>query len=102
MNELVYLILAFISGLALGIFFFGGLWITVNKAMTAKIPAIWFFVSFTARVSISLIGFYYISLEGWQSIVVAIIGFIASRFVITNLTRTPIRIDTKKEVYHEA
>ena len=46
MNETVNMILAFIAGLALGTLFFGGLWFTVKKAVTAKIPALWIFTSF--------------------------------------------------------
>ncbi len=39
-NETIYMILAFVAGLALGTVFFGGLWFTVKKAVTAKIPAL--------------------------------------------------------------
>jgi len=102
MSEVLYVILAFIAGLALGIFFFGGLWFTVKKAVTAKIPAIWFFVSFILRVSVVMLGFYYISPGGWQRLIFSLIGFIIARFVVTHLTKSIDKKLTKREVYHEA
>ena len=96
MNEILYMILAFIAGMALGMFFFGGLWFTVKKAVTAKIPAIWFFVSFFLRVSIVLIGFYYISSGSWQRLIVCVLGFIIARFVVTHLTKSIEKKQDKK------
>lgn len=46
MSEILYMILAFVMGMVLGLFFFGGLWITIKKAIATKIPAIWFFCQF--------------------------------------------------------
>jgi len=39
MNEIIFLVWAFILGLVLGTIFFGGLRITVKKAVASKIPA---------------------------------------------------------------
>lgn len=102
MNDIIYMIFVFIAGFTLGTLFFGGLWFTVKKAMTAKIPAIWFFTSFFLRVSMALLGFYYLALEGWQSIIISIIGFIAARIVITQLTESMAQKQAKREVWHEA
>ena len=101
MNENLYMILVFAVGMSLGMFFFGGLWFTVKKAVTAKIPAIWFFVSFFLRVSIILIGFYYISSGSWQRLIVCILGFIVARFAVTNLTKSFEKKQEKRKVYHE-
>ena len=101
MSEILYVILAFIAGMVLGMLFFGGLWFTVKKAVTAKKPAIWFFISFFLRVSIILIGFYYISLGSWQRLIFSLIGFIIARFVVTHLTKSIDKKQTKGEVYHE-
>ena len=87
MSETIYMALAFTTGLALGTLFFGGLWITIKKAVTAKIPAIWFFVSFVLRVSITVAGFYYIAAGSLQRLLVALCGFIIARFVITKAAR---------------
>ena len=102
MNEILYMLLAFIAGMTLGILFFGGLWFTVKKAVIAKKPAIWFFVSFFLRVSIILIGFYYISLGSWQRLIVCLLGFIVARFAVTHFTKYFEKKQEKRKVYHEA
>ena len=101
MNETLFMIFAFIAGLALGTLFFGGLWFTVKKAVSAKIPAIWFFGSFFLRVSITLIGFYYISRNNWQWLLICVLGFVVARFMVVRLTKSS-EIQLKKTVYHEA
>ena len=104
MNEAVYMVLAFISGLALGTLFFGGLWLTVKKAVTAKIPALWIFCSFFIRIGITLIGFYFISSGNWKRLVVCVAGFMAARFLVIHFTRSvdERQLPLNKEVDHES
>jgi F1F0 ATPase subunit 2 len=103
MNEIVYKILAFIVGLLLGTIFFGGLWFTVRKLVTSKRPALWFLGSFILRVSITLIGFYYIFSGSWQRLLICVAGFIIARFAVIHFTKMseekPVLL--KKEVGHE-
>ena len=103
MNEIVYMILAFIVGLVLGIIFFGGLWFTVRKLVTSKIPALWFLASFFLRVSITLIGFYYISSGSWQRLLVCVAGFITARYSVVYFTKSNNKkqVLLNKEVSHE-
>jgi F1F0 ATPase subunit 2 len=101
MSEPLCTILAFIAGLALGALFFGGLWLTVKKAVTSKIPAFWFFSSFLIRVSVTLSGFYYIAHGNWQRLLVCVFGFILARFIITYITKS-IEKKQLKKIYHEA
>lgn len=46
MNEILHIILTLVAGIALGLFFFGGLWYTVKKVVNTKTPSIWFFLSY--------------------------------------------------------
>ena len=103
MNEIIGMILALMAGLALGILFFGGLWVTVKKAVSSKIPAIWFFFSLLIRLGITLIGFYYISQGSWQRLLIGAAGFIMARFIVLRLTKSidEKQIQLKKEVFHE-
>jgi len=103
MNEIVYMILAFIGGLLLGTIFFGGLWFTVRKLVISKIPALWFLGSFILRVSITLIGFYYISTGSWQRLLICVAGFIIARFAIIHFTKLSEekQVLLKKEISHE-
>ena len=104
MNEAVYMVLAFISGLALGTLFFGGLWLTVKKAVSAKTPALWIFGSFVIRISITLVGFYFISSGNWKRLVVCVAGFMAARFLVIHFTRSvdERQLPLNKEVDHES
>jgi F1F0 ATPase subunit 2 len=88
MNEIVYMILAFIVGLLLGTIFFGGLWFTVRKLVTSKIPALLFLCSFILRISITLIGFYYISSGSWQQLLICVAGFITARYTVIHFTKS--------------
>lgn len=101
-SDILYMVLAIIAGIALGMIFFGGLWFTVKKAVTAKIPALWFFTSFFLRISVVMLGFYFISPGGWQPLIVSVLGFILARFVVTHLTKSINKKKAKVEVYHEA
>ncbi len=104
MNETGYMILAFIGGLLLGTFFFGGLWFTVKKAVTAKVPALWIFSSFFLRIGITLVGFYFIGAGNWQRLVICVVGFIVARFVVIHFTKSidNKQILLKKEAVNEA
>ena len=104
MNEIIYMALVFTAGLVLGIVFFGGLWLTVKKVVTSKRPALWLTGSFLIRVSITLIGFYYLSQGSWKNLLISVMGFIIARTVVIYLTKS---IDEKtsqlkKQTSHEA
>ena len=103
MNDIVYMILAFIGGLLLGTIFFGGLWFTVRKLVISKIPALWFLGSFILRVSITLIGFYYISYGSWQRLLICVAGFITARYSVIYFTKSnnQKQVLLNKEIRHE-
>jgi F1F0 ATPase subunit 2 len=103
MNEIVYMILAFIVGLLLGTIFFGGLWFTVKKLVTSKIPALLFLGSFILRVGITLTGFYYISTGSWQRLLICMAGFIIARYSVIYFTKSnkEKQVLLQKEVSHE-
>lgn len=102
MNELIYMIIVFIAGLLIGILFFGGLWLTVRKAVNSKRPALWFISSFFIRVSITLVGFYYLSQGSWKNLLISVSGFILARIIIIFFTKSieekPVQL--KKQTSH--
>jgi F1F0 ATPase subunit 2 len=79
--------LAMMEGAMLGAIFFGGLWWTVRKAVTARHPALWFFGSMLLRMCIVLSGFYFILGDSWQDLLAGLLGFIAARLVAVRLSR---------------
>lgn len=88
MNETLTLMLAAVAGAALGAIFFGGLWWTVRRGVTSARPALWFLGSALLRMSVAIAGFYFVAGGRWPRLVVALIGFIASRFVVLGLSRS--------------
>jgi F1F0 ATPase subunit 2 len=80
-----------IYGGFLGAVFFGGLWWTIQRALTAANPARWFAGSLLLRMSLVLAGFYAIAGAGWQALMVSLIGFLLSRMVVTRVVRPALR-----------
>ena len=102
MNDFLLLALALVAGLVLGAIFFGGLWWTVRKGVSGKSRALWFPVSMLLRMSIVLVGFYFVGQGDWQLLVTCLLGFIIARIIVMRLTRTPIEHGNSqvKEVNH--
>ena len=102
MDELVTLFLALMAGLLLGAMFFGGLWWTVQKGVSAKQPALWFFGSLLLRMSIALAGFYFVSGGHWERLLVCLFGFVIARFMVRRLTGPPVEHPNSpvKEIGH--
>ena len=78
---------AFAAGLALGVIFFGGLWWTVRRGLTAAQPALWFFGSLVLRTGITLIGFYLVGGTDWARWLVCLLGFMVARLAVHRTTR---------------
>ncbi len=89
MNDLLPLLFAGAAGLLLGAIFFGGLWWTVRKGLTARQPALWFFGSTLLRTGIALAGFYFVGRGDWRRLLACLLGFVIARFVVTWLIRAP-------------
>ena len=87
MNETLSLVLALVTGVLLGAMFFGGLWWTVQKGVSSKRPALWFFGSLLLRTSIALPGFYFMASGHWERLLVCLLGFVLARLIVTRLTR---------------
>ena len=86
MTETLTLVLAWAAGGALGAMFFGGLWWTVQKALSSKRPALWFFGSLLLRMPLVLAGFYFVAGGHWQRLLACLAGFVIARLIVTRLT----------------
>lgn len=93
MNEILIYLLVLITGLLLGIFFFGGLWWTTRKGVTSRYPALWFLGSIIVRLGVTVLVLYYISQHHWERILLCLAGFIAARFIVIRYTKS---FDLKK------
>lgn len=81
MNWLLYL-LSFIAGAALGAFFTIGLWWTVRRITGSGRPYMLTVISFLARTTIVLAGFYLILQLGSYHILFALAGFVIARTIL--------------------
>ena len=98
MGDIPELALALFVGALLGAFFFGGLWWTVQKAVTSERPALWFLGSLLLRTGVILAGFYLVSQNHWSRLVMCLLGFLIARVVVVKrLSRSPAEEPTQME-----
>ena len=83
MGEPLYLIISFSVGMALGAFYFLSLWKTLQKISDAKNPGFLLVGSYILRTSVVIVGFYLIMGGHWQRVVVALLGFVLMRMILT-------------------
>jgi F1F0 ATPase subunit 2 len=81
------LALTLVAGILLGAIFFGGLWWTVRKGVTAKHPALWFLGSMLLRTGIALVGFYFVMGDDWRKLLLSLLGFVIMRSIVIRLSR---------------
>jgi F1F0 ATPase subunit 2 len=102
MNNIALLLMALAAGILLGLFFFGGLWITAKKALVSTMPQLWFFVSLIIRLGVTLIVFYWVGRNHWDRMLVCLAGFIVARFVLMRFVQLPkLKKPFEKEVKYE-
>lgn len=89
MNETIVLALALLAGVALGAFFFGGLWWTVKKGLVSDRPALWFSLSVLLRTSVTIVGFYFVAADDWRRLIASVLGFWLARLIMNIMTRLP-------------
>lgn len=99
MNEVVTLAVVWLIGIGLGAFHYGGLWRTVNEAVSSKRPALWFLGSWMLRFGVSLAGFYLVAGSDWKRLLICGLGFTLARFAVIRLTLT-IEGKPAQEVIH--
>jgi len=93
MNETLTLVLAWAAGVALGAMFFGGLWWTVRKGVSSEHAALWFFGSMMLRMTLALVGFYFVAGSHWERMLSCLLGFVMAKGAVTRLTRAPRRTE---------
>lgn len=84
---------ALLAGAGLGLFYFGGLWLTVNQLLRASLradahsvtkishPGALFLLSFIVRTAITLLGFYLVMGSRWERAAPLVIGFLLARLI---------------------
>jgi F1F0 ATPase subunit 2 len=78
-TALVLLFGALAAGMVLGAVFFGGLWWTVSRSLTAGVPAVWFGLSALVRMAVVVSGLYCFARLGWPNLIACLCGLLVAR-----------------------
>jgi F1F0 ATPase subunit 2 len=81
-NEVIYLGLALLGGMALGAFYFGGLWYTIRQIPTSTRPGMLLIASMVVRMAVILGAFILIMDGSWQRLLACVVGFILMRQIM--------------------
>ncbi|WP_372634409.1 ATP synthase subunit I [Fodinibius sp.] len=80
--QILFYVTAAGGGVVLGLIYFGGLWITINKVSDVRRPYLLLTASFLLRTALVLAGFYLLLLYNWIYLVLAMITFIVTRHLV--------------------
>jgi F1F0 ATPase subunit 2 len=79
-----------ISGMVLGVFYFGGLWLTVKRLPFAARPALLTLCSYMGRLVVTLSGFYLVMAGSWERLLAVLFGFMVMRIILVRSLK-PVR-----------
>lgn len=82
MNTLLHSLLVLPLGFALGIFYFSCLWFTVRHLPRSQHPVLLMVGSGVVRLSIALLGFYFMVGGEWERLLIALLGFLLARSLL--------------------
>jgi len=82
MNDFGSYLVSFLGGAALGVVFFGGLWLTIKKVQETSHQARLLVGSFFGRSLITLAGFFLIANGHLERLLAAFLGFILVRVIM--------------------
>lgn len=74
--------MALLAGVGLGLFYFGGLWLTVQQLFTTRRPVALLLVSYGGRIGVTLLGFYLVAGGHWERLLVCLIGFLIIKGIL--------------------
>jgi len=90
MTVLVNIIVPVFAGLALGILYFGGLWLTLNRVTTSSQPAFLVLGSYMGRLAICLAGFVLVArIAELQGLLLSTAAFIGVRLILVRRWGNP-------------
>ena len=82
----IYSLLYLLVGLGLGLFYFGGLWLTIKNMNQARSPIVLTLGSFIIRTGAVFLVLIYVARQGeWENILILLAGFIVSRIFLSRM-----------------
>jgi F1F0 ATPase subunit 2 len=76
-----------LAGIAIGVFFYGGLWFTVRHLVTTRHPVWLTLASFWGRTAVTLAAFLLVVNGRWENALAALAGFGLGRLLVSQLSR---------------
>lgn len=73
------MLIAFMIGIGMGSFFFGGLYVTTRWMLTAQHPGLLMWISMLLRFAWILVGLYWLAQDGWPAMLIALAGMMIVR-----------------------
>jgi F1F0 ATPase subunit 2 len=89
MSDTAALGLALVGGMLLGAFYFGTLWLLVRRLHRLAWPAAWLGAAGILRLAVVVALLYRLAGDRWEHLVVALVGFLAVRVVLTRWLGRP-------------
>jgi F1F0 ATPase subunit 2 len=83
MNFPLSLLLAFIAGLVLGLIYYAGLWVTIQRLPQSNHPGVLAAVSLFLRLGLVLVAFYLVMGGRWERLLACLAGFLLARTLLT-------------------
>jgi len=89
-DEMVQWPVLLVAGAALGAFYFGGLWLTVQTLLLVRKGRGWILLaSFLVRAAVALGGIFVLMGGRWDRLLVCLVGFMAARQLIVRYLTLP-------------
>lgn len=82
-DTLLEIALGLVVGAALGLVFFGGLWLTLRRLPETAHAGLWVLLSYFGRVGLAVLGFGLLLRRGLLTLAVGLAAFFAVRAVLT-------------------
>lgn len=76
-------VFVFVAGMGIGLFYYGGLWLTLSGLVNSRQPSLLVAGSFIGRLAISLGLFYWIADGRFLRIITAVAAFVIMRLLLT-------------------
>jgi F1F0 ATPase subunit 2 len=71
-----------VSGFGLGLFYFGGLWLTLRHLSVSSNPALFTLLSFLGRSAVCVLGFYMLTGYGLGGLAFGLAGFVLIKITL--------------------
>lgn len=81
MSMPILLVMQCVAGAIIGVLYFGGLWLTLNKLTGTRQWGLWLGVSFLVRATMAVAGFWILGAGDWRRLLALATGFTIVRFL---------------------